>query len=622
MNAKNTTRSLGLRIPSCDPGVTASFLTDAEEMADWIAALPLANIGETGRHVYSALLDFNRNEVPPADRLKIAERLRQPLHYVLSNLKKHYLDIGLPLSPKGRKIAALGQEMHAEMALPYKIVIEQTVAGRKHLGREALALAVFRAMQHLCEVLLQSALTYSPTPQNVWQELHRLYAFAAQNQLEALSVTEPETGAAHTISALYKRILLFTLANPTSMRQGENLYLYQNLMHWATHAHLRPPQDKEDEAEEFIVQLPSDRPPSHIRLQNQQPGENCLVLDTKELVAYLRARAAELPPTQKTLKPGQDGHVLSQSFLKRLIKAWGSAPNRTAVRTRQSFDLKVAVGLPTVHSLLKKDQEEHRKKLSRRELADIDWLQHQVALDQAFGGANHAVDAHPPQELVFSVNPGAGNEAKKGYTPTIVGTTLRADNPAPWADEKARKVHAALPRKTLNESAGGFCISWLGPDATKVRVGELIGIQSSANPHQYSAGAIRWMKEANDQELQLGVQVLASQCQAVNIYHRDDAQHKEAKACLLLPSTGSPGGSASLITPTFLYDVGETLLLEDEDGDHLVQLGALQESTGAFACFDFSYVAAKDTAETKEEAAETAEESKPRSSYDSIWDML
>ena len=67
---------LGLQIPKQSAPKADNILLDQRETEAWFAALPMANVGETARQIYSTLVEFNRVEVPDLLRAKTVEKFR------------------------------------------------------------------------------------------------------------------------------------------------------------------------------------------------------------------------------------------------------------------------------------------------------------------------------------------------------------------------------------------------------------------------------------------------------------------------------------------------------------------------------------------------------------------
>jgi hypothetical protein len=66
------------------PRPTALLLDPESRQSSWFEALPMANIGETARQVYSTLVEFNRTEIPDLLRAKTVEKFRPPVEYIVA----------------------------------------------------------------------------------------------------------------------------------------------------------------------------------------------------------------------------------------------------------------------------------------------------------------------------------------------------------------------------------------------------------------------------------------------------------------------------------------------------------------------------------------------------------
>ena len=331
-----------------------SFLLDLKETEEWISSLPMANIRETARLTFETLVDFNRQAIPDPARIKTAELFRQPISYISANFEKYYIEAAFPLSTKNRKIVLLNRELYSELAISYKIFIQSALSSRKHISKRLLAIAVHRAIHHLSDILLISSLVYEPPPQNTWLEIHYLYALATKNGVHRLPIEDPtEKWADNTcIADLYKRILLYTLTSPCYLRQRENQFLYRKLLEWTGYARLSTPDTPSNYSEQFVTHLLSDNPPHHISVEKKGLSKRCRLLDTRELVQHMQ----KMLVTETTPQPkGKDSHTvpLPKPLLEHLIQHWSTRPRRKYTRTKLHFGLKLAIGISTVHTLMK-----------------------------------------------------------------------------------------------------------------------------------------------------------------------------------------------------------------------------------------------------------------------------
>jgi hypothetical protein len=91
-----------LQIPARHEPVSGSRDIRPKQVEDWINGLPLANLGETARQVYNALIEINALNIASEDRQRVLEQLRPTTHYIVDALKKHYVGHAFPLAAKSR----------------------------------------------------------------------------------------------------------------------------------------------------------------------------------------------------------------------------------------------------------------------------------------------------------------------------------------------------------------------------------------------------------------------------------------------------------------------------------------------------------------------------------------
>ncbi|MCW8951010.1 MAG: hypothetical protein OQL17_13580, partial [Sedimenticola sp.] len=170
--------------------------------------------------------------------------------------------------------------------------------------------------------------------------------------------------------------------------------------------------------------------------------------------------------------------------------------------------------------------------------------------------------------------------------------------------------------KTINESAGGYCINWQGFNAPKIKIGEVIGIQSASNKNQFGIGISRWMKNIPGQGLQLGMQMISPNASAVDVDQlNSDNPSAIPQKGLLLPELKSSEKPASLILPTLPFKVEDAIMIRSGNTRQKGKLTRLLETTGAFAHFQFTYLHPQPGDETKQR--ETNDED-----FENIWSEL
>lgn len=549
--------TLGFIMPERRLAPPDSPLLKPKEVAAWISSLPMANVGETSRQVLKTLVEFNRLKVPNQTRIKIAELFRSPSDYISENLRKYYYDSPFPLSARSRKVAILCRELYAEQALAYKIFIEAMASGGSaKFNNKLLIIAVHRVMRLLSRVIYQSVIVYDPIPARVWKEIHCLYAFAEQNGIHDVPIRDGgNDDTISTIAALYKRTLLLSICSPYRLRQREIECVSRALAEWSSRITLHPPGAEPLSQFDFVARLSSDAPPLHHVLDDKEAVDSRRVLNTRTLVISLRETCTE---DDAGSEMGPAEYRPPRHLLPRLIRTLSSVPKRESVRTRLNFDLKVTVGVTSTHYLLTRDDTTGESRYPQQPGQGVDWM------DQTIGNQRyrsfHTREGHtlslvgldePFQETIIASSvsePGSGGHA------------------APlWASRQSEQSHETFACKTVNESAGGYCINWQGIHAPKFKIGEVIGVQSATNKRQFAIGVSRWVRNLPGQGPRLGLQMISPSAAAVLIHYPEGSgPASDPHKGLLLPELADSDQPASLILPTLPFKSGDVVMIVDK----------------------------------------------------------
>ena len=112
-----------LRVPEQKTASLSFCDTTPKAFRAWIKQLPMANIGEVSRQLYHAIIELNHLFLTPQNRLRFLELIREKIHFVCSELSRHYLGLAVALPEKQRKIANLSQALQLHLASGYKLCL-------------------------------------------------------------------------------------------------------------------------------------------------------------------------------------------------------------------------------------------------------------------------------------------------------------------------------------------------------------------------------------------------------------------------------------------------------------------------------------------------------------------
>jgi hypothetical protein len=569
----------------------------------------MANIGETTRLLFEALTDLNQQDIPAAQRFKVLEMMRKPVRYVTDHMKKHFVGQPLPLAEKNVKVARLCREVSHILATGYKVLVMEQIAGVGRSDRKLLITALHRSTRLLSSVLLKAYQVYESYPDSVWLEIHSLYRYAEANNLHNTPVSDDDvrSGKPVTIADAYKQILLLALACPYRLRQAEAEDIYQALEVWAPFADLQKVGEKGKTL--FSTNLDSDQPPSYLVLR--EPGANrnaCRALNTSRLAEQVR-EALSASRSPKKASPV----TLGTQTLRHLMLVWGVMPKRRYSRVNDSSEVVVAVGLSAIHYFVSGEAAFNNAP---------DSAQFCPQLDSQTGAAV------PGEQAQFAAREVS---SRQGQTPDVWEMRYRIESQAAPSNVEMAVARAAAGHpidtsqraqnwKMVNVSAGGYCLLWDNPEATRAQVGELLGIREEGDPDTFHwrLGVIRWLKCPDKPGLELGVQMLSPGAVAVAArLDKGKAGSEEFTRGLLLPEIASIQQQSTLLLPSPPFRAGDTAVANCQGKLVRLRLTKLVENTGSFAQFQFTSLG-----EVEQKPAKKSPKTLSPSDFNDVWELL
>jgi hypothetical protein len=586
---------LSLGVPERQKPDRNSFSISPRKVEHWLDTLPKANLGETARLVYKALIETNQLDLSSQDRLRFLESMRETVQYITDSMRKHFFGITYPLPEKNLKIAAATREIFAAMATGYKIAIEDTCNNSVLFqDKKQLTLLVHRAISYTGRVLLNAYQIYAPYPPGHWQNLHKLYQFAESRKILKLSIHDFLNFYVEksTITDEYKRSLLLWLAAPYHLRQGEVTKVFNTLERWVRHVDILitdQPQHPEQDGQ-FGIRFNEDEPPYAFLHSTRWCRENnCRVLNTDRLTARLEQDIQDSKEVVNTTLTGIDmGRPdLSHDLLCRLMVSWGINAKRTFPRTSKREEVQVAVGLSVIHQSLTQD----RQNTSQEETG----FEHRAEYASSMIASVNQETRPDVWNMIYPT------EEQARLTNIVTEELTLADDSKPEPIfPSSKQINAATAPAQLdhwvimNESASGYCLEYADHSNTLAQVGELVGIRRrlSNSSWKWGIGVIRWMKFSANRHLQLGVQMLNPDAAAIGMrtnINTDDRQ-AELQRTLLLPEIPAIKQPSTLITGPAPWRVGNKLVLNILGRDIRVELTRLVQNTGLFAQFQFGFM--------------------------------
>ncbi len=333
--------------------------TSPDVIRRWIRALPLTDQRATIQLTTAALRDLNNCNMTIGQRTHALALFSPLINTLIKRISQYYEHSRLSFTSNKRAHFDNIQAMLNEAANGYLIIINESPLPsphRAHRGVQArhnerrvpagsdthyLCCALYQAIEHLSQRLLHSYLVYTTPPAEVWIEIHRLYYIAETYNIPATPFSfgfnnKAKQGKVLSIERTYKRILLFSLANPFHLMPHEITRAYQSLRNWAPQCKIISSDSPRKLQGRFYIDLESDQPPTHYNLNR---------LDL-ELPSLRLLEIAEILPS------GQYQRTLD----KRLAQALIIRPERLTKRTKTDKEITIVNGLNACHHVINNER--------------------------------------------------------------------------------------------------------------------------------------------------------------------------------------------------------------------------------------------------------------------------
>lgn len=221
------------------------------EVSHWLENLPFLDLQRTAPAIHQQLRLFNRQAMPPAQRLQILDAFRM----AYSRLRQSRPGSGqaLPFN-----LETLCKKLCQDLAFGYKLAIndllnKKRIIGQKRLMTQAIGGALDCFSQHTTYFYA----TYQRTPRALWSEAVALYRYARDQGIDLQTVATSD-GDVSSLQQIFTGMALLRLSDP---------YQLQNRAVW----HLRRYFDRHAECSTLFD---SSTPVA--------AGQSCLVVDNSD----------------------------------------------------------------------------------------------------------------------------------------------------------------------------------------------------------------------------------------------------------------------------------------------------------------------------------------------------
>jgi hypothetical protein len=596
-----------LRVPTPDCQELSFCEPSVRGVKRWLSGLPKANLGETARQLYQAMLELNQLRTTVQHRLQLLELLRPEIHFVCRELERYFVNQPIVLSERPRKVASLCQALNNHLAIGYKLISVELAAqaGRDRL--QLLTISLQRAIRSLCAMLVRSTQLYSPTPEGLWLELHQLYAIAAAHGVHRTLVRDDLAYRVKGLSAEQSYIvaLMIGSARCNQMRQQNVAQLAQVLEPWSARIRLQPAQNP---SSLFVASPRVDGPPRYRSMFTAEERASLLGIDPHGLVKAIQLHlqsSANTPP--ENALPVPEG--LSLDLLQHLSAAWGDISERSFQRTPALGSMTLCIGMSALHYYL----------AGQRPFGDL--LKRPDATRSAVFKLNNAA----PDVWAVAFDAQAVNE--DGVLPNdhiefvrpVMATT--PDEQAPETPP-ADSLFPTFEVQRVDHSPGGFCLSWPSEVPAQLQAGELLGLQD-ATSQTWSVAVVRWIRQVRGGGPQMGVELIAPSAQPCGLrLLRKTEQGSEYLRALLLPEISVISRPATLIAPRLPFQEGQKVQINQNGEDHRALLCRRQTGTSSYNQFEYQLVGLAAVSQETPITARGTQAVARGEDFDSLWNTL
>ncbi|WP_313026968.1 molecular chaperone [Pseudomonas lopnurensis] len=571
-----------LRVPAPTRQALSFCEASVRGVTTWLAGLPKANLGETARQLYQALIELNQLRLPSETRLQLLELLRPDVHFVCQHLEKHYLNQPIVLGERPRKVAGLCQALQNHLAVGYKLIVVRAPSQPGRNRQQLLTLALQRAIHSLGSLQLRSTQLYGPAPEGLWLELHQLYQLAVEQSSERLLVRDPLARHAQGLSAeqSYLAALLLGCARCNQMRQQSIARLAAALEAWSALVNLQPATATAT-GSLFFFSPQIDGPPRYRSLFADKDPQRLLGIDPRPLVERIEEHLRLAPDNRElTRLPAAKG--LDDDLLRHLSSAWGDISERSFQRIPAQGSLTLCIGMTAVHYHLA-GQRPFNEVLELPQSSNCAVFKlHNGAPDiwaNAFDAQSGSAEPRLVHDHIEFVRPRLQRAEAASSRPKIEIGTAAASSPS--------ESHPLFDVKLVDHSPGGYCLAWPGEVPAQLQAGELLGLRDGS-AKTWSVAVVRWIRQMRGGGMQMGVELIAPRAQPCGLrLLRKVDQGSEYLRALLLPAIDAISQPAMLIAPRLPFQEGHKVQINRNGEQQRAVLSRRRAHTGNYNQFEY-----------------------------------
>ncbi|MCC6473643.1 MAG: hypothetical protein IT514_07860 [Burkholderiales bacterium] len=512
--------------PADTSPATPPPVVDLRSCEAWLSKSVLADPQQACTAFLDLLDDIEDAPPAPEAHVQILSRLRAPMIASLAELERRYGGKALPLGQAETNAFVAARDLWLALLRAWQSF---DIPGSAVPGGQALL--ALRALESAAGLIVTHIVARREPDSDLWHWLHRCFARAEGQGVAGTPVQEGEQRT--TCNACYAEVLLLHLARPTAASARELTWTRRWARRWAPKVVFR----NSTESGAAAVDLDGCSAPEWTRAD--AAGESVRFLDCSDVGRSIRAHLKHLSEgdTPSDLGLGRDTtQPAAGNLLTTLLRCWTDVPmSRKFPRRRAEAVAQLACGLTDIYNVL--------------------------ASEPFDTGTRSRTYSHRETEQLH-----------------VFQRTLSVT-------DKAVPRSAGERWEMLDEAADGFRVR---RNQQGVRIGhrQLVAIRPGGAP-QFMLCDVRWLYEASDHSLNVGLRALPGLPQACSVRSPvEDPLH---------PLPWSPGflikpagrADPTLVVAAGSFQNGRVLEMKVDGARQTIRLAALIERGNDFERLQF-----------------------------------
>lgn len=219
--------------PALDPAAKPAF-KDAVSCKTWLDSQPLTNAQALHVELVRQLGLLSRSSIPPRDRIKILEQLREMVAYTASELSRRYSGKAVPLSPVEQEAWDKELALWQLFGLVYRQCMKAMME-RDPSVADLSAMIIQRALHCTAMQIFSHGHAYALVPPDLWRMFHALYALTEGLGVSAKRIKDElnQNDGTSSCIAVYAKTLLIEMADPQKLSSRQLIQVDRWLDKWA-----------------------------------------------------------------------------------------------------------------------------------------------------------------------------------------------------------------------------------------------------------------------------------------------------------------------------------------------------------------------------------------------------